>query len=563
MMLSSIAFSILAALVLPLCRGDHGGHHFPAIRDYHPQHDLSLLSALGSDLKAIDLLLLAETEDAFLQAQDIYIHGGYSAPHAVLHMPDGGLPFNMEDETELSGTTKSGKPTTVTVIGGPYKEGDSPIKVEHRQSNPVCRRTGLPNPNDSACLVEDGILTQAGHAKTISYKYSTEGGIHSDHTLRNLSVNAKSKFKVHGNNHVPYYKDFQKYVDYFGVPDFGDKIVTAAFEGTVAEFPKQNLKFDFSILTMRARRSIILHTCAHLIVGLFVIREMEAGITHCDHRCGSSNCNSDSIHALDGAVNLYTGDVYKETGKGNFLYGLAQHMCAEFRTCGKNADRTDGEAKINSDIFAEFNAMQKYFDASQCLDAKKSKELVAQKIFVPLIQATLLAIHMDSELDTSESRAERVAFTTMVLPLLYNCDNEEVTREIALLLSPEVSAKPNSFLVVKLHMEAKYRCIGVECQDIGGIWDPNAKAYVEDAETCYVPPSMNEATSDGSGIDVKHVFIILVVVGIVGCIGYCLFKRRQRYLRRKRRALDVFNEEDSYSDDDDLSSIEEEEGQFT
>eukprot|EP00527_Entomoneis_sp_CCMP2396_P008844 CAMPEP_0198142246 /NCGR_PEP_ID=MMETSP1443-20131203/5090_1 /TAXON_ID=186043 /ORGANISM="Entomoneis sp., Strain CCMP2396" /LENGTH=560 /DNA_ID=CAMNT_0043805215 /DNA_START=40 /DNA_END=1722 /DNA_ORIENTATION=+ len=551
---SRITATSLALLLVFFSRCEGSGS-FKAIGNYHPKNDVAYLSAIASDLKAIDMLLLSEREDGFALARDIYENGGYSAPHALLNVVDG-IPYNIPDGAVLTGTSLNGNPTTVTVLNGPYLKGDSPIRVEHSNTaKSICQRASLPNAVTDACLVEGGTLSWSGHTKTISYLYSTTTDIKSDHNIRNFSVNAKSKFKVNGNSNVGYYKDFQKFFDYFGTPDFADQIAVGAFEGNIVEFTQPGLRLDFTEFSFLARRSVIIHTCAYLIIGLFAIRELEAGLSHCDHRCGDSGCNPESIHALDGAVAFYTGDVYHETGKGNLMYGLAQNMCKEFRTCGKYATEAQGEAKVNFDIFLEFNSMQKNFDSSHCLEAKMSKEVIAHEIFAPLFQASLLALHMDKLQNTTETKAESLIFTTILLPLLRHCDIQ-VAKEIAYLIADR-SAEDDTFSIIKIGFEENYRCVGMGCLNVGGIWDPLTNTYVEGAESCYVPAPK----ADSPKMNPFHGILTgLAFLFVVGIIGYFVKKRRDRYLKRKKRARAVFNEhdmeDDSDSDDSSLGGSE-------
>uniref|UniRef100_A0A6U2WPC8 Uncharacterized protein n=1 Tax=Entomoneis paludosa TaxID=265537 RepID=A0A6U2WPC8_9STRA len=536
----------LTVAILPLCQASES---YPAIWDYRPKNDVAFMSAIAADLRDMDLLMQDEEGDGFLMARSIYEHGGNSLPHATLSIKSG-LPFNVEEGSILQGTGINGKPTTVKVERSSFAKGDTHLRVIFESQNPVCRRPGIPNSDTGGCLEETGTLSLEGKPETISYSYSTANDIKSDHTIRNFSINAKSKFKAHGSTHGAFFKDFQKYVDYFGVPDFGDKIISAAFDKSSVSFDDRSLVLEFGNFSPRARRSLIIHTSAYLVVGLFVLRELETALTKCDHRCGPANCNHDSIHALDGAVALYTGAVFQETGKGNLLFGLAENMCKEFRTCGSHASHTSGHAKVNIDIFKEFNDMQKNFDASHCLEAKINKETIAHELFVPLFQAALLSLHLDQEEDTWESRAERVVFMTTVLPVLHRCDTE-ITQDIASRIDPTKVAEHDTFSVVKEHFESNYRCMGLGCLDMGGLWDSKEGDYLKGADSCYVPPEAEES----AGLSTFHVLVMAVLaICAVGMVAYLMIKRRRRRAASRRRTRDVFDN-DSDSDDDSVDSL--------
>ncbi|KAL7578340.1 hypothetical protein ACA910_012746 [Epithemia clementina (nom. ined.)] len=495
------------------------------IGDYQPQNDVSPYLALSEDLRAIDNALIAETEEGFKEALDIYSNGAFSDPFVLLTL-DEGLPFDVPLGTALIGTDNAGNPTTVVVAYNSYKAGANAIEIVFR-SDPPCRMSSDPNPELLGCLVSEGELSAEGQASKIKYSYVLTD-IRNYHTIRNLSVNANSKFRPHGTAHASYFKDFQRYVDFFGSADFADQIITAAFNRQ--KYVGAQLELDFSQFNERARRSIIVHTTAFLVINVFVTRELETALVECDHGCGASGCNKISIDALDEAVALYTGSVFEETGKGNLMYGLAEKMCVEFRTCGPDALKTSGESKINIDIFREFKAMQKNLDSSQCLEAKINKEVIIKKMAVPLIQATYLAMLLDADTDTPESRAERVVFTTTVLPLMYHCDHVEMSKVVEL-TNPLEKLPDYGFDLARSIFISMYRCLDVTCQDVGGIWNASAGAYKEGEGAC--DSWKNEENEDDSLLSGPYLYTFISGMTALIFLGCCALKQ---YSSKKKKS---------------------------
>ena len=518
---------------------------YASIGDYQPQNDVAAYLALGEDLRAIDSALQEETDEGFQKALKIYQQGAYSDPFTLITVQDG-LPFDISKGTTLTGVDNEGRHTIVTVAFSSYKAGASQIEIAFRGETP-CRMSGIPVPELNGCLESDGELVVEGRPEKIRYSY-TLTDIRNYHTIENLSRNAHSKFRPHGNTHATYFKDFQKQVDFFGSPDFADQIIKAAFNG--GKYVGQHMALDFSQFSLRARRSIIVHTAAFSILGLFVIRELETALFNCDHRCGSSGCNAASIHSLDAAVALYTGALYQENGKGNLNYGLGEKMCGEFRTCGSDALKLKGPANVNIDIFKEFNAFQKDLDASHCHEAKMGKEAIAHQMSVPLLQATLLAIKLDAERDFMESRAERVVFSTSVLPLLFECDPVE-SLYVVEQANPLVTMAKSGFARTKSIFESNYRCMGVTCKDIGGIWDKDAGNYVEGAESCY-QPDKSDIEEESGFVSMHLLAIVALAVAIFGVLSRYACKRRFAKQQRKQRSVYT----DDYDSDSDDESVE-------
>ena len=253
---------------------------------------------------------------------------------------------------------------------------------------------------------------------------------------------------------------------------------------------------------------------------------------------------------MDGAVALYTGSVFEETGKGNLMYGLAEDMCEEFRTCGQEGVDSKGTAKINLEIFREFNEMQKNLDSSHCVEARLNKRNITKLMSIPLLQAALLAAYIDQNTNTLKSRSDRIVFTTTILSMVYECDSV-ASVPIIEQTNPNEAIPDDGFDLTKTMLEAKYGCMDVSCQDIGGIWDSNEGDYMKGAESCYLE---EEEPTDESSSKLMHFFFMsLLAMAALGLVGFCVLKRN---LRRQRNFPDGKHYDDDDSDDSDDESVE-------
>lgn len=515
-----------------------------SIREYKPQHDVSSYLALSEDLRAMDQALAAGGKEGFQNARDIYMHGAFAEPVATIQVSEG-LPFDLRKGTILNGIDNAGQPITVGVHITSHKKGDKSIEIAFL-SDKTCRRYRSPNPDQSGCLVPVGELSVTGQSQKIEYFYALSD-IRNFHSIQKLSQNAHSKFRPNGNTHTKFFKDFQKYVDFFGVADFGDQIIMAVFNHN--KYVGKHLELDFVDFNDEARRSMIVHTAAFLIIILFVEQELETAVSICDHSCGASGCNTESIRSLDAAVALYSGLAFDEIGTSELMYDLSNKMCQAFRTCGADARVATGTSKINIDIFQEFHAMQKNFDSSSCLEAKMNKEAIAKKMAVPLIQATLWAVDLDARTDQIETRSSRVAYSTAVLPLLSHCDPVQTLDLVQQTNSPEALTE-GAFEQTKLLVESQYRCLDITCKDVGGLWDASAGDYEIGARSCDV--SEEKPTSDETSK--RSLKIILPLSFLLFFLSTCLYCVRRRNRRRSASSND--DDDSDNSDDSDDSDDE-------
>ena len=160
---------------------------------------------------------------------------------------------------------------------------------------------------------------------------------------------------------------------------------------------------------------------------MYVIRELEDALDDCAFL--EAKRNEDAVHALDEAVAFYTGSLEGTDGSGDGvqMYALADKRCANFRTCGVNANMAIGSAKVNIDIFREFDRMQQALNVGDCDKARRNKEVIEQKMFVPLVQGTIrYAWKQEYETTAGEKEeSEGATFAAAVLPVVAACNQDD------------------------------------------------------------------------------------------------------------------------------------------
>lgn len=237
---------------------------------------------------------------------------------------------------------------------------------------------------------------------------------------------------------------------------------------------------------------------AYMNVWMYVIREMEDAIDDCEASCATDACNDDQVHAWDEAVAFYTGSVPKTSGEGgHLLYTLAQKRCENFGTCLTTTSEV-GMAKVNSEIFKNFRMGKQGLITGNCKAVEQNVARITQLMAVPLVQGTLrYAYIQDKQNDKREkAQAEGAVFAASVLPLLNACSASDA--DIVYNNMRVGNGGSVSFEVVKTAFERNYNCLGITCEDVGGLIDSVSTGYLQGAEPCGSTKPSSSSTSSSS-----------------------------------------------------------------
>ena len=528
-----------------------GLHGYEAINP-----EVADLANIAQDLYAMheELKEYKRAEEGVKRAHNIYRFGGFSRSVCTLEL-DEGLEHDLNAGDVVNGTSVNGLPITA-VSESPHSKGDKKLKLLYNQDH-GCHVGGLPEERQvrHGCFQSNGVIAYGEGAKyEVSYSYHVTSGNSNERTIHAMSVNAGRKFRQDGLANRPYFRDFQKFVDYYGEPDFADRMITAAIEGGKYGFPEG--LFDFSDSSKDALQDFIELFASYLNIGLFIISELENALEKCADHCEHGDCHHAAIHALDAAVAFYVGSRRETDGNGNLLYGLANNMCERFRTCGPKGDQVEGIAKSNYDIFAEFKEMHDNLSNDMCVDARKNKEAIVKHMFIPMVQGFRFAVYRrhvgkDHAWGRDYKVEDAAPFAAAVLPLLAYCKMEEA-KQIQVNFDPGHAEKTEDLTQIEDQLNSHLECMGMCCNDIGGLWDHGRNKYYHDAhpctdtwEHCLAQPDI-EAKEEKSKRWMLYVFLAALVV-----TAY-LYVRRRKELKRRKRAEAI----GEYEDDSDNSSIE-------
>ncbi len=245
---------------------------------------------------------------------------------------------------------------------------------------------------------------------------------------------------------------------------------------------------------------------------MYVIREFEDALDDCKSNCIA--CNDDPVHAWDEGVAFYAGSMEGEDGiaSGKLLHQLADKRCGNFGTC---IDTENTMSKVNQELLDLFNVGQGQLQAGKCEDARKTKDKVAEIMYIPLIQGTLRYAYKVGELQGAEKeKAEGAVFAAAVLPRIHGADADAA---MTIYENMKVGASSTDHKAVKKAFEGVYEKLGLKCSDIGGLLDKNGEDFYEGAAPC------KDGVSGGG--------VVGIIVGSVGgaialgAIGYIFYMR--------------------------------------
>lgn len=248
-----------------------------------------------------------------------------------------------------------------------------------------------------------------------------------------------------------------------------------------------------------------------------------------DCKRGCMNCNDDPVHAWDEGVCFYTGSIEGQDGltpDGKLLHQLADKRCQNFKTCGLESGELDGPSRVNYELFDLFALGQYQLQTGNCPAARKTTKLITELMYIPLIQGTLRYAYKVSVLNDGEKgAAEGAVFAAAVLPRIHAA-NADAARTIY--NNMRVGASSTDHIAVKQAFESVYSDLGINCADIGGLWNDAISAYYDGYEPC-----SDESTT---GVVTEEDTTLAVILGSVfgGLFGITLLALC--YMRSKEKS---------------------------
>ena len=76
-------------------------------------------------------------------------------------------------------------------------------------------------------------------------------------------------------------------------------------------------------------------------------------------------------------------------GTGNLAYNMVNKQCPEWKTCGPLGNKVTGTAKVILDALKLLGNERDQILAGNCKDTVSTKNKIAKKWYIPLIQGTM------------------------------------------------------------------------------------------------------------------------------------------------------------------------------
>ena len=254
---------------------------------------------------------------------------------------------------------------------------------------------------------------------------------------------------------------YDTYNNYWGSTTYADDFVSAALLGTTD--PGSGV--DFGALTDAQRVELAMKGAAYQTMWMYTLHEYESAIVKCE--AGSLDDDSGAPHAWDEGWAYYAGSLQTEGESDGYLtYTLAQMGCENFGTC----DATSGTAVANEMHLAHAISGLAHIRAGECAEANDDLTEIKKWMTAPLIQGALRSAYKCDPAalnEGPEACAAGYAFAAAVLPQIDRCDaNAAMTVETNMIFGANV---PDGFAAVKSAIESTYSCLGITCENVGGL----------------------------------------------------------------------------------------------
>lgn len=394
--------------------------------------------AMDVDQAGLESAIGDKTEDAFAAGLAVYTSGGGSKAVGSLTLASA-LTADVAKNTVMVGTGVGGGVVTGTVYSD-TAAGATEIELKYDAS--TCQELPADEPNTDGCFASDGTGfaldgTVTDGTNVLAYTAATNVF---KRTLKGFSTAVESKMS--DETHANYFKD------YYGVYDYADQIVQAAFAGTATEMTGGNS--DFSAIGFIGREQVIKKCVAYMNVFMYAIHEFEAAIGKCVPGVQFDQYNA--VHAWDEGVAFYVGNMegVDGSGSGKLVYNLA--------------DKRGGDFGIGTEVNTEFIALSNRgnleLQSGDCDAAEATKNEIIDIIYIPLIQGSLKYAFKSTD---EKAKAEGTAFMHAVIGRV-----NAASPAAASIIYDELKATGTfDEAAVKDAFESVYDDLGLTCEQVG------------------------------------------------------------------------------------------------
>jgi hypothetical protein len=205
----------------------------------------------------MEVQLALATNQAYSTAKNIYTQGAHSKSVATVILSSG-LLQSLKADTEVTGMSADNSTEIAGRLYEDFAAGTTVIKVQYQttdiQANYVgCQVGARPEPNTDGCFASSGSLTIDGEGSH-TYTYDPLTNNDNERTLQGFSLQAQEK--MHECANCPY-ATYEKFYQYYGVFDYANQWVLAAFDGAQTAFDNGNANFGSYSFDGRTGKNLV------------------------------------------------------------------------------------------------------------------------------------------------------------------------------------------------------------------------------------------------------------------------------------------------------------------
>mmetsp|Transcript_21764 Transcript_21764/g.37049 ORF Transcript_21764/g.37049 Transcript_21764/m.37049 type:complete len:586 (-) Transcript_21764:238-1995(-) len=456
--------------------GGRPGRTFAEIAGYAPFSIVTDANAIDLDLQLIETELFKSSEDSFRNALQIYQNGGHTASIATLTLTSA-ISGPVAEGTRVAGLDSLNR-DVIGEVSQDYPVGATELNVlyvptSNQQSYLECLVGGLTVVNQSqtsGCFVPSGSIS-ISNGGNYQYQYKVSENNRNAVTLASFSLDL---VEPQPDTHPT----LEKFFDYYGDIHYGDAICRAALQ-SAGTSNLQRGRVNFQQIGYQGRTEGATLSMVLLNVWMEVRVQMRLATDMCKTVGGET-----PEEHWDRAVAYYTGSLEGTLGDGTgrLLHQLADDMCVEFRTCGRNSDERGGRSYVNREILTRLRTTQDFIENQQCGSVELAEEEIEIFMIIPLVQGTLKYAYLRSVEDSEINESAGAIFAASILPLVHACDQNDaatISRNLGL-----GSTSSTDFTAVKTALENNYECLRLTCKSVGGYFDSNINDYYASAFPC-------------------------------------------------------------------------------
>lgn len=286
------------------------------------------------------------------------------------------------------------------------------------------------------------------------------------------------------------------YDDTTTISQVGDAWILAALDGINLDCADSGCQVRFGTTTdFLAGRSGAVPTAVLLwsVWTSILAFLLQAQSIVCDSS-DSSNNNQVAMEAWDKAFSLYTGSSAAGSledpvvGGGYFIYGWIQTEAEEFF----GTTVLGQEAPVNKELMQRFVQGRDWIAATasgnnDCSTFSQHVQRMMSLLQVPIVQGALRNLYaMDLQDDPRLMiKGETAALGSVLAPLMSVCSSGSADLVYQdMVTNSFLEEKVGSFEVIQSALQNQYECLGITCQDVGGLWNTQRNGYLPRAEAC-------------------------------------------------------------------------------